>query len=757
MANVDPTRPLMFSGWRDCRLRFSALLAASAIATAAGAQSSRPVPDGAAAATTRAKALVVRMTQAEKLQLVHGWWYPPTGVPTPGMPTDWVPSAGYVPGIPRLGIPALRESDASLGVANQINERKDDTSTAMPSGLAQAASFDPTVAHAGGAMIGAEARSKRFNVLLAGGVNLTRDPWNGRNFEYMGEDPLLAGAMAGAAIAGVQTNHIVSTVKHYVLNAQETGRFVLDARLNDAALHESDLLAFQIAVARGRPGSVMCAYNQVNGDYACESHRNLTDILKGEERYPYWVMSDWGAVHSTEKAALAGLDQESGQQLDTNVFFGKPLDDAVTAGRVPQSRIDDMVTRILAGMIANGLMDMPLANRVQPIDVAAHKLVAQHAAAEGIVLLKNDGDMLPLANTAKRIVVIGAHADVGVLSGGGSSQVRSIGGVPVENSLQSGEAASFARITWHNSSPLQAVRALAPNAQVTFVDGTDPDAAARAAKAADVALVFAWQWQTEAQDAETLSLPAGQDALIAAVAAANPHSAVILETGGPVLMPWLAKIPAVVEAWYSGQGGGDAIADMLFGRTNPSGRLPITFPAAASQAPRPTPVGLDLLHARDAARTNGDATAALSMFKVDYPEGANVGYRWYQMTNATPLFPFGYGLSYSTFRYANMKVSGSSVTFDVKNTGHRAGADVPQVYVEAADGNGVRTRRLAGWARVALNAGETRHVTVTLDSRSVSTWNSEDKRWHTPSTPLLLTVAHSAINSDLHGVVFFNK
>ena len=728
-----------------CR-RFAFLLAGTMLAAA---------PAAAQTSTERAAVLVAKMTPAEKLQIVHGWWYPPTGVPTPGMPTDWVPSAGYVPGIPRLGIPALRESDASLGVANQVNERKDDTATAMPSALAQAASFDPAMAEAGGAMIGAEARAKRFNVLLAGGVNLTRDPWNGRNFEYMGEDPLLAGTMAGAAIAGVQSNHIVSTVKHYVLNAQETGRFVLDARLGDAALHESDLLAFRIAIDRGQPGSVMCAYNQVNGDYACESHHNLTDILKHEMRYPGWVMSDWGAVHSTDKAALAGLDQESGQQLDTRVFFGQPLADAVAAGRVPQARIDDMATRILAGMIANGLMEVPLPDTVQPIDTAAHQLVAQRAAEEGIVLLKNDRGMLPLAATAKRIVVIGAHADVGVLSGGGSSQVRSIGGVPVETPLKSGEAASFARITWHNSSPLRAIKALAPGAEVTFVDGSDPAAAARAASQADVALVFAWQWQTEAQDAETLSLPEGQDALIEAVAAANPHVVVVLETGGPVTMPWLAHVPAAIEAWYAGQGGGEAIANILFGRVNPSGRLPMTFPTSAAQAPRPVPVGLDLLHKRDSARAAGDTAAQLPVFAVDYPEGANVGYRWYQQTHATPLFAFGYGLSYSSFRYGALSIDGSSASFTVTNTGLRDGVDVPQVYVEAADDNGVRTRRLAGWARVSLAPGETRRVTATLDPRTVSTWNVATGAWVRPAGPSRLVVGHSAITTDLTGTVSF--
>ena len=716
------------------------LLAGAAIATPLVAQT--PVE--------RAAALVAKMTPAEKLQLVHGYWYPTSSPATPDMPADMVPSAGAIAGIPRLGIPTLYESDASLGVANQIEERKGDTATALPSALATAATFDPAIAEAGGAMIGAEARAKRFNVLLAGGVNLTRDPWGGRDFEYMGEDPLLAGTMAGAAIAGVQSNHIVSTVKHYVLNAQETGRMVLDARLDEQALRESDLLAFKIAIDRGNPGSVMCAYMHVNGDYACENRHTLTDILKDDWSYPGWVMSDWGAVHSTEKSALAGLDQESGQQLDAKPYFGPALADAVKAGRVPQARIDDMVTRILTGMIETGLIDDPLPATIQPIDYAAHAEVAQRDAEAAIVLLKNEHGLLPLANGAKHIVLIGAHADVGVLSGGGSSQVRSVGGAPVEIPLTSGEAASFARITYHASSPLKALQAAVPGATVTYVDGSDPVAAAKAAAGADLAIVFAWQWQSEAQDAETLALPAGQDALIAKVAAANTRTAVVLETGGPVLMPWLTKVPAVIEAWYPGQRGGEAIAAVLTGAVNPSGHLPITFPAAESQAPRPKAIGLDLLHKHDAA---GNPTAPLPMFDVHYPEGANVGYRWYQKTGAKPLFPFGHGLSYTGFRYAGLAVQGGMVRFTVTNSGPRAGVDVPQVYVEAPDGSGTKTYRLAGWARLALAPGESRQVTVTLDPRTAATWNVAAKHWSVPTTPLPLAVGHDATDHTLTGTV----
>ncbi|EQB32773.1 beta-glucosidase family protein [Sphingobium ummariense] len=739
-----------------------ALLAVLLTGAAMTAQAQPPVPATAAgsnrALTTeaRAKALVAAMTLEEKLAIIHGY-FPPMAKPVP--PIAMIPSAGHIPGIPRLGIPALRESDASLGVANQIEQRKGDTATALPASLATAATFNPRIAYEGGAMIGAEARAKTFNILLAGSVNLTRDPWAGRNFEYLGEDPLLAGVMAGEHIRGVQSNHIVSTIKHFALNAQETGRTVLDARIDRGALRESDLLAFEIATEIGDPASVMCAYNKVNGDYACENAWLLNDVLKRDWGYKGWVMSDWGAVHSTEKAALGGLDQESGQELDDAVHFGQPFADALKAGRIPTARLDDMVTRILHGVIATGLMDDPVPESPLQIDYAAHADVAQRAAEEGIVLLKNEGDLLPLAKSARRILLIGGHADVGVLSGGGSSQVRSVGGAPVEIPLTKGAAASFARMTWHASSPMKAIQALVPQAEVSYLDGSDPKAAAAAAKSADIVLVFGWQWQTEAQDPDSMRLPDNQDALIDAVAAANRKTVVILETGGPIEMPWLAKVPVLVEAWYPGQRGGEAIANILFGDVNPSGRLPITFPERASQAPRPEPAGLAELHAAEARRDAGDQTnygmtGGVAPFAVDYPEGAEVGYRWYAMKGAGPLFPFGHGLSYTRFAYANLKVQDGAaltVSFDVTNAGQRTGADVPQLYVEAKSGAGVAAWRLAGFDKLTLSPGETRRVTMTVDPRLIARFDEAGRQWRLDGGRYALAVGRFAGDALLKG------
>ena len=712
-----------------------------------GATGAVAAPARQPASAARAADLVAQMTLDEKIALVTGY-FPAFSAKARGMGAK--PSAGFVPGIERLGIPAQRATDASLGVSNVKEMRKGDTATALPSSLAAAASFDPELAFQSGAMIGGEARAKGFNILLAGGVNLTRDPWGGRNFEYLGEDPILAGRLAGASINGVQSNHIVSTVKHLVLNAQETGRMVSNTVIAPAALRESDLLAFELAIEGGKPGSVMCAYNKLDGLYTCENPDLLNTILKGDWGFRGWVMSDWGAVHSTEASALAGLDQESGLELDKllngKVFYGEALKDAVSHGRVPATRLDDMVARILVGLIETGALDAK-DDDTKLVDLAANAKVAQKVAEAGSVLLRNEGQVLPLRRDLKKIVIIGGHADVGVLSGGGSSQVRSVGGVPVELNVVGGDAAMIAKTTWHASSPLKALQALMPNAQITYVDGTDPAAAAKAAADADAALVFAVQWRSEGADVESLNLPDGQEALIEAVGKANPRTVVVLESGGPVLMPWLDQVPAVLAAWYPGQGGGEAIARLLLGEVNPSGRLPITFPITAEQAPRPEPVGLDQLRA---GRAKGESAPKLAPFDISYVEGANVGYRWYELQKQTPLFTFGYGLSYTSFGYSDLKLSRRGppvVTVKVANLGQKAGADVAQVYVRAADGEGRETWRLAGFKRVELAPGEAKQVKITLEARAYMRWDQSTRRWSQPTGVLPVAVGRSA--SDL--------
>lgn len=650
----------------------------------------------------RAEALLDQMSLDEQIGLLSGHM-PLVMKPRP---EGVQKSAGWVPGLPRLGVPALAETDASLGVS--AAGRRDDAATALPCGLALAASWNLELAREAGAMIGGEARAKGFNVLLAGGVNLTREPRNGRNFEYLGEDPLLAGRLAGASIAGVQSNRIVSTIKHFALNDQETGRMVLSAQIDEAAFRESDLLAFRIAIDDGDPGSVMCAYNRFRGVYASENPYLLTDVLRGDWGYKGWVMSDWGAVHSLA-AANAGLDQQSGREFDREPFFDEPLKAAVAAGEVASSRIREMAHRILRSIIACGLMDDPVTPG-EP-DLARGADVARRAAEAGIVLLKNDG-VLPLEGV-RRIAVIGGKADIGVLSGGGSSQVIPRGSARFDP--PEGSPSWSAGVIWHPDPPLAAIRGRAANVEVAFDDGTDPVRAATVARQADVAVVFAVEWATEALDT-TLVLPDGQDGLIAAVARAQPKTVVVLETGNPVFMPWLGEVAAVLEAWYPGSQGGEAIAAVLFGETSPSGRLPISFPASADQLPHPKLPGSDLPIVND----RGDTPP----FEIRYVEGSDAGYRWFARTGGKPLFPFGYGLSYTTFRYARLEVTGgttATVSFDVANTGPRAGTETAQVYLAAAPGR--TQQRLVGWAQVTLAPGETRRVTVEADRRLLADWN----------------------------------
>ena len=720
------------------------LLAAGALLLVAQASTAQTAP---ADVDARAATIVSQMTRDEQLRLLMGMF--PT-MQRKTLPPDGQKGAGYIPGVERVGLPSLREADAGLGVASPMHIRPGEEATSLPSGLATAASWDPQLAFQGGAMIGSEARAKGFNILLAGGVNLVRDGRNGRNFEYAGEDPLLSGVMVGQAIAGVQSNRILSTVKHFAVNDQETGRNVLNSKISEAAMRESDLLAFQIAIETGQPAAVMCAYNRVNGVYACENDFLLNRVLKGDWKYPGWVQSDWGAVHSTSAAALAGLDHQSGYVLDRKPFFGDLLKTAVANGEVPAERIRDMSYRIVRSLVATGLLDHP-AVPGQAIDHAANAAVSERAATAGIVLLKNAGNVLPITAQVKRIAVIGAHADVGVLSGGGSSQVYPVGG-PALELKPTGMSAAFSRITYLPSSPLKALSQRFPKAKITFASGDDVDAAVTLARDADLVLVFADQWSTESEDVPNLSLPGRQDALIDAVATANRRTVVVLETGGPVLMPWKDKAAGILEAWYPGSAGGKAIVNVLAGDADASGRLPLTFPHSEAQLPRPTVPGM-------AARTNakGEVTyglmSGLKEFDVDYDiEGSDVGYRWFQRTQAKPLFPFGFGLSYTTFKYEKPTVSGDddmTVSFKVRNTGRRTGTDVPQVYASVPSRDGKLVRRLAGWGRVTLKPGESQVVKVKLEPRILANFDSAAQKWTIAGGTYKLAIARSATDPVL--------
>jgi len=690
-------------------------------------------------AAERTQLVLKEMTLDEKLSLVVGYFGTDAPWKNFTRPVESYPqSAGFIYGVPRLGIPHIWQADAGVGVASQggpnVRER-----TALPSGMNTAATWNPQVGFEGGAMIGAEARTSGFNVLLAGGVNLVREPRNGRNFEYGGEDPLLAGVMVGSQIKGVQSNNIVSTLKHFAFNNQETGRFHLDAKIDDTAGRMSDLLALQIANEVGNPGSVMCGYNRVNGVYACESDYLLNEVLKKDWGFKGWVMSDWGATHSTIPAANNGLDQQSGLPFDFAAYFKEPLKEAVMNGWVTPARLDDMAGRVLHALFDQGVMDHPVPKGSNNIDFKKHGLITQKDAEEGMVLLRNETvnneKLLPLAKDLKKIAVIGSHANVGVLSGGGSSQVYPLGGMAVKGL---GPKVFPGPMVYYPSSPLEALDARFPNARISFDEGTNPQSAAKLAADSDLVIVFANQWTAESLDAPNLSLPDNQDALIASVAKANAKTIVVLQTGGAVLMPWLNDVGAVVEAWYPGTNGGEAIARVLTGEVNPSGHLPITFPAAENQLPRPV--------------VDGDPKKPDERFEVNYFEGAAVGYKWFELKNHKPLFPFGFGLSYTDFAYSDLKADVKngqlSVSFSVKNTGAVAGKDVAQVYVAPTGAKWEAPKRLGAFQKVDLKPGESTKVTVSVDPRLLAMYQSKDKTWKIAKGEYEVILAKSTAESQ---------
>jgi beta-glucosidase len=662
-------------------------------------------------ADQRAEKLLAVMTLDEKLLLVFGYLgavFPENcKAPQPcyNPPVEAIDgSAGYVPGIPRLGVPPQFQTDASIGVATQVLGKIKRERTALPSGIASAATWNPDLAREGGAMIGDEARRSGFNVMLAGGVNLLRDPRNGRNFEYAGEDPLLAGTIVGAQVTGIQSNRIISTVKHFAVNDQETDRHFSNSIIDPAAARMSDLLAFQIAIERSNPGSVMSSYNLLNGKYASENPWLLTDVLRRDWGFKGYVMSDWGGVHGTAAPIAAGLDQESGFPFDITPYFREPLKAAVAKGEVSEARVTEMVRHVVRTMFAHGLFDHPVG--VATIDYEAHAEVSRKAAEQSAVLLKNANAILPLGQDVKRIGVIGGYADRGVLAGGGSSLVYPIGGNAVPNIFPTSWPGP---VMYYPSSPVDEIRRLAPNAAVTYNHGLDQNGAVSLARASDVVIIFATQWAGEAFDV-SMNLDGAQDQLIAAVATANPKTIVVLETGAPILMPWSNQVAGIFEVWYPGTSGGAAIANLLFGKANPSGHLPATFPRTLDQLPHPN------------APTSGE---------VHYAEGAVVGYKWFDAKGHEPLFAFGHGLSYTSFTYSNLTAAPTkesiSVSFSIRNSGARSGMAVPQVYV---GGDGWESpKRLGGWQKVALEPGDANTITLTIDPRLLAKFDAASNTW----------------------------
>jgi len=672
----------------------------------------------------RAALVLKQMTLDEKISLLHG-----TGMkelsPMSPLAVHSNGGAGYVVGVPRLGIPDIQMSDAAYGIRNSGENGR--YSTALPSNLAGAASWDLDAAYEYGALIGRELRAQGYNMSIGGGVNLTREPRNGRTFEYLGEDPILAGEMVGHIMEGLQAQHVIGDIKHYAVNDQESGRNAVNVNIDKRSMMETDLLAFKIGLRESNAAAVMCSYNRVNGDYACENKYLLTDVLKKDWNFKGFVLSDWQGTHSTVKASAAGLDHEEPGEY----FYGDAMKKAVQSGHVPMAELDEHVRRILRSVFACGVVDDPPKKSV--VDVMSGFEIAQRIAEQSIVLLKNDPAVLPLdASKLHTLAVIGAHSDVGMISGGGSAQVDPPGGNAI---MPPGKGATtWQAHIWFPTSPLKAIRAKAPGVKVQYDPGSDVSSAAALAKTSDVAIVFAYQWESEGMDLDSLSLPEHQDDLIAKVAAANPRTVVVLETGGAVTMPWADQVSGILEAWYAGSSGANAVASVLFGDVNPGAKLPLTFPKSDADLPHTT-----VVKPPEASTTkDGDPdawkkiAAGLPAFQITYDEGLKVGYKWYDAEHKQVLFPFGYGLSYTTYAYSNLKVTPGEkvrVNFTLTNIGNRAGAEIAEIYAALPANAGEPPKRLVGWSKVKLNPGETKEVMVEIDPEYLSIFDVDQNKW----------------------------
>nr|WSW47007.1 glycoside hydrolase family 3 C-terminal domain-containing protein [Streptomyces sp. NBC_01001] len=753
--------------------------------------------------TARIDALLERLTLEEKTGLLHGGRDPaPLG------------QAGYLPGVPRLGIPALRLADGPAGV------RVAKPATALPAPVMLASAFDPALAREYGRVVGREGRALGQDVLLSPMANLIRTPYAGRNFETFAEDPRLTADLVAEMVRGIQDEGLIATVKHFALGNQEQGRDTVDVVAAEQTLYETELRGFEAAVAAGA-GAVMGAYNKVNGTYACENKPLLDELLRGRWGFGGWVMSDWDAAHSTVAAIGAGLDME----MPGGTHFGGPLQQAVRGGSVREDAVDLAVRRILATMDRFGLLAAhPPARPAR--DAAAGARVARRVATAGAVLLHNEHATLPLTGAAARsIAVIGPTGQVPFVGGGGSAHVvpdkalspldairqRAGNGSTVRHALGEdlygrplpaklltpaaglagrgveagrswshvGEFTLAADDEWtllvHYSGKRPSVRLdgeemfpVRQGAAEHFAGGllgTAPDGLAvrrrtlaltagthrlavfaeggdkgqrfrlrhttKATRAADLAeavktaaearsvVLFAYEDATEGSDRTSLGLPGGQARLIEAVAAANPRTTVVLNTSSGTTMPWLSRTGAVLQMYYPGQEGAAATADILFGDVDPGGRLTQTFPAEEHA----TPV------AGDPLRYPGVGG------RQEYTEGIHVGHRWYDAQQVAPLFPFGHGLSYTTWEYEKLRVrperGGLRVEFTVRNTGRRKGTEVAQVYVgpSAELKLDQPVRALAGYRRLTLEPGEAQQVVLDVDARALSSWDPERHAW----------------------------
>lgn len=739
------------------RLYIFAGAAFLAFALAAPAQSpipphmpshNRPWMNKSLSPDQRADLVIQQMTLDEKLNFVHGTGW--NGLREHAeIPNGSIGGAGYVQGVPRLGIPGINMADSAVGV--RLSAAGSHYATLLPSVLGAASSWDPKALFLFGDVIGRELRQTGYNMSIGGGVDLARDPRNGRNFEYAGEDPLLAGTMVGSIAKGVQSNQVMGDIKHYAFNDQETGRNIYNAEITQRAVRESDLLAFQIAIQMAHPAGVMCSYNKetvtppnTSPEWSCQNDYLLNQVLKKDWGFQGFVLSDWDGTHSSVHAFMSGLDQEQ----PGSKYFGEPLKKAILDGQVPMSRLNDAVHRVLRSMFADGVIDNP--PQTEEVNPFLGRRQAEHIADEGIVLLRNEKNILPLSGNIHSVALIGAHADVAVLSGGGSARVDAPGGGAVDPHPG---PANWMEHVWFPSSPERNIRLHDPGADIQFNEGTDVHSAAALAAKSQIAIVFVTQWMSEGMDRPTIELPDNQDALVEAVAKANPRTIVVIESGGPVAMPWIDNVQAVIETWFPGIGGAQSLADILFGDVDPSGRLAITFPKDDAQLPRPQIPGLAAEQGAGGMPEAAHHHEPLP-FNLDYNiEGACVGYKWFESQHETPLFPFGYGLSYTTYAFSDLRVDAKQrrATFTVRNTGSRAGTEVAQVYAVLPASTGENTyKRLVGWDRVKLAPGESKTITVPMNKLTLSIFDVAKNAFIMVPGSYTILAGSSSADTPLH-------
>jgi beta-glucosidase len=695
---------------------------------------SRPWMDRQLSADQRAGLLLAAMTADEKFALMAGQC-DPRG------------HTGLVAGIPRLGIPDVYFNDGPAGVHEEPTggttyqpagscvtfnpgEVGPGHATAMPAPIAVAASFDPGLARSYGAVVGDEARKKGNHVIFGPDVNIMRDPRGGRTFEAYGEDPYLAARMAVGWIEGLQGQHVIANVKHFMANNEENGREVSDSRLDERTEHEIYMPAFEASVKEAGVGTVMAAYNRVNGQYMTENGPLLNGVLKHDWGFQGFVLSDYNAQHSTVGAANGGNDLELPYQ---QFYDPRLLRAAVASGLISMATIDDHVRRILRTIFRFGLFDNPEWWKPTAIDFTANGLVARRIEESGIVLLRNANATLPLTSRVRSIAVIGSTATQD-RSGGGSSKITAD----------------------HTITPLQGITARAGAVPVRYSDGSDAASAAALAATSDVAIVFAYDTEGEGQDRQCAALQCSsqdpnQDALIEQVAAANPHTIVVLTTGAPVLTPWVNQVAGIVEAWYPGEEGGAALASVLFGDVNPSGRLPVTFPVRQSDVPANQPSQWPGVGGAGGAPPPANFVPPVEIF---YTEGVLVGYRWYDSQRIQPAFAFGFGLSYTTFAYRDLRVEpnadgspGAMVSVDVTNAGGRAGADVPQLYLglPPPSPNVIQPpKQLKGVQKTDLAPGQTKRATFPVDARALSYWDTNVHDWRIARGCYGVMIGHSS-------------